>query len=66
MGDEYVSVEHLFLSILKYPSRTMKQLLNRFGITRDGFLKALSTVSGPKDFEIGKFINCCGALIRHD
>ena len=46
MGDEYVSVEHLFLSILKYPSRTMKQLLNRFGITRDGFLKALSTVRG--------------------
>ena len=46
MGDEYVSVEHLFLSILKYPSRSMKQLLNRFGITRDGFLKALSTVRG--------------------
>ena len=46
MGDEYVSVEHLFLSILKYPRRTMKQLLNRFGITRDGFLKALSTVRG--------------------
>ena len=46
MGDEYVSVEHLFLSILKYPSRTMKQLLNRFGITRDGFLKVLSTVRG--------------------
>ena len=46
MGDEYVSVEHLFLSILKFPSRTMKQLLNRFGITRDGFLKALSTVRG--------------------
>ena len=46
MGDEYVSVEHLFLSILKYPSRSMKQLLNRFGISRDSFLKALSTVRG--------------------
>ncbi len=46
MGDEYVSVEHLFLSILKYPSPDMKQLLKEFGITRERFLKALSTVRG--------------------
>ena len=46
MGDEYVSVEHLYLSVLKYPSRTVKKLLSRFGITRDTFLKALSTVRG--------------------
>ena len=46
MGDEYVSVEHLYLSVLKYPSRTVKKLLARFGITRETFLKALSTVRG--------------------
>ena len=46
MGDDYVSVEHLFLSIIQNASRSMKQLLSRFGITRDGFLKALSTVRG--------------------
>jgi ATP-dependent Clp protease ATP-binding subunit ClpB len=46
MGDEYVSVEHLYLSVLKYPSRTVKKLLSRFGITRETFLKALSTVRG--------------------
>ena len=46
MGDEYVSVEHLFLSILDYPSPSMKKLLKEFGITRDRFLMALSTVRG--------------------
>ena len=46
MGDEYVSVEHLFLSILRNESRTVKPLFKRFGITRDTFLKALSTVRG--------------------
>lgn len=46
MGDEYVSVEHLFLSILKQPSRDMKALLKQFNITRDGFLQALSSVRG--------------------
>ena len=46
MGDEYVSVEHLYLSVLKYPSRTVKKLLSRFGISRETFLKALSTVRG--------------------
>ena len=46
MGDEYVSVEHLYLSVLNYPSRTVKKLLARFGITRETFLKALSTVRG--------------------
>ena len=46
MGDEYVSVEHLFLSILKQPSLSMKKILSEFGITRERFLQALSTVRG--------------------
>jgi len=46
MGDEYVSVEHLFLALLKYASKDMKQLFREFGISREGFLHALSTVRG--------------------
>ena len=46
MGDEYVSVEHLFLSLLDHPSPTIKTLFKENGITRDRFLKALSTVRG--------------------
>lgn len=46
MGDEYVSVEHLFLTLLKYPNKAMKELFKEYGITRDRFLKALSTVRG--------------------
>ena len=46
MGDEYVSVEHLFLALLKHPSREMKQLFRELGISREGFLQALSTVRG--------------------
>ena len=46
MGDEYVSVEHLFLSLLKYPSPSMKKIWNEFGITKERFLQALSTVRG--------------------
>ncbi|MCI9074530.1 MAG: ATP-dependent chaperone ClpB [Dorea sp.] len=46
MGDEYVSVEHLFLALLKYPSRVMKELFREMGISREGFLQALSTVRG--------------------
>ena len=46
MGDEYVSVEHLFLSLLKYPSPSMSKIWNEFGITRERFLQALSTVRG--------------------
>ena len=46
MGDEYVSVEHLFLSLLKQPNREMKEIFREFGITREGFLQALSTVRG--------------------
>ena len=45
-GDEYVSVEHLFLALLKYASKDMKQLFREFGISREGFLHALSTVRG--------------------
>ena len=46
MGDEYVSVEHLFLSMLKNPSPSMNKIFNEFGITRERFLQALSTVRG--------------------
>ena len=46
MGDEYVSVEHLFLSLLTQPSPSMKRIFNEFGITRERFLQALSTVRG--------------------
>ena len=46
MGDEYVSVEHLFLSLLKQPSPSMKKIFSEFGITRERFLQALSTVRG--------------------
>lgn len=46
MGDEYVSVEHLFLAILKLPSRAVKELLRSYAITRESFLQALSTVRG--------------------
>ena len=46
MGDEYISVEHLFLSLLTQPSPSMKKIFNEFGITRERFLQALSTVRG--------------------
>ncbi len=46
MGDEYVSVEHLFLALLKYPNPAMKELIREYGLTRDRFLRALSTVRG--------------------
>ena len=46
MGDEYVSVEHLFLSLLRYPNQGMKEIFKEYGITRERFLQALSTVRG--------------------
>ncbi len=46
MGDEYVSVEHLFLCLLRYPNKAMKELIKEYGLTRDRFLAALSTVRG--------------------
>ncbi|MBQ9022820.1 MAG: ATP-dependent chaperone ClpB [Eubacterium sp.] len=46
MGDEYVSVEHLFLSLLHYANAGVKELFAQYGITREGFLEALSTVRG--------------------
>ena len=46
MGDEYVSVEHLFLALLRYPSKEMKEIFREMGISREGFLQALSTVRG--------------------
>ncbi|WFR57665.1 ATP-dependent chaperone ClpB [Anaerocolumna sp. AGMB13025] len=46
MGDEYVSVEHLFLSLLKQPNREVKELFHNFRITREDFLQALQSVRG--------------------
>ena len=46
MKDEYVSVEHLFLALLKYPNKALKELFRGYGITRERFLQALSTVRG--------------------
>ena len=46
MGDEYVSVEHLFLSMIAHPGRALKEKFKEFGITRDRFLEALSAVRG--------------------
>jgi len=46
MGDEYVSVEHLFLSLLKYPNKAIKELIKEYGLTKDRFLQALATVRG--------------------
>ena len=46
MGDEYVSVEHIFLAMVRYADKTIKELFRLYGITRDSFLKVLSTVRG--------------------
>ena len=46
MGDEYVSVEHLFLAMIRYQNKAMKEIFHEYGITRDRFLQALSTVRG--------------------
>ena len=46
MGDEYVSVEHLMLSMIKYPNKAINNILAEYGITRDRFLQALSEVRG--------------------
>lgn len=46
MGDEYVSVEHLFLCLIKYPNKEMTQIFKEYGVTRERFLQALSTVRG--------------------
>ena len=46
MGDEYVSVEHLFLSMIRYPNPAIKEIFREYGITRDRFLQVLSTVRG--------------------
>ncbi|MCH5275672.1 MAG: ATP-dependent chaperone ClpB [Lachnospiraceae bacterium] len=46
LGDEYVSVEHLFLSLLQHPNKALKDIFKEYGITRERFLQALSTVRG--------------------
>ena len=46
MGDEYVSVEHLFLALLRYPNPALKEIFKEYGITRERFFQALSTVRG--------------------
>lgn len=49
MGDEYVSVEHLFLCLLKYPNKALQEIVKEYGLTRDRFLGALSTVRGNQN-----------------
>ncbi len=46
MGDEYVSVEHLFLAMIQNPNKEIKEIFREYGITRERFLKALSEVRG--------------------
>ncbi|MBQ7358530.1 MAG: ATP-dependent chaperone ClpB [Lachnospiraceae bacterium] len=46
LGDEYVSVEHLFLSLIKVPNKALKEVFREYGITRERFLQALATVRG--------------------
>ena len=46
MGDSYVSVEHLFLALLRHPNAGVKKVFKEYGITRERFLQALSTVRG--------------------
>ena len=46
MGDEYVSVEHLFLAMIKHPNKAVKELFRAYGITRDRFLQVLSQIRG--------------------
>ncbi len=46
MGDEYVSVEHLFLALIRHPGKAVKDLFKMYNITRETFLQALSTVRG--------------------
>ena len=48
MGDMYVSVEHIFLTMIKYPNKEIKELFGRYKITREDFLKALSEVRGSR------------------
>ena len=46
LSDEYVSVEHLFLAMIKHPNKEIKDIFKEFGVTRERFLQALSTVRG--------------------
>ena len=46
MGDEYVSVEHIFLTLIAYPNNAVKAIFKEYGITRDRFLTALQSVRG--------------------
>ena len=46
MGDEYVSVEHIFLTLIAYPNNAIKAVFKEYGITRDRFLTALQSVRG--------------------
>lgn len=46
MGDEYISVEHIFLAMIKQPNREIKEIFKEFGVTRERFLQVLSTVRG--------------------
>lgn len=49
LGDEYVSVEHAMLAMLRFPSREIEAIWKEYGITRERFLQALSTVRGNRE-----------------
>ena len=51
MGDEYISVEHIFLALLKHPNKALKGLFGEYGITEDRFLKVLADVRGGQRVE---------------
>ncbi|MBQ3545867.1 MAG: type VI secretion system ATPase TssH, partial [Lachnospiraceae bacterium] len=48
MGDEYISVEHLFLAMIKYPNKNIKEIFREYGIDKERFLQALATVRGSQ------------------
>ncbi len=51
MGDEYISVEHIFLALLQHPNKALKGLFGEYGITEDRFLKVLADVRGGQRVE---------------
>ena len=51
MGDAYISVEHIFLAMIKKANKAVREIFQKYGITRDGFLKTLATVRGNQKVE---------------
>ena len=52
MKDEYVSVEHLFLAMIKHPNKAVKELFRAYGITRNRFLQVLSQIRGGQKVQV--------------